>query len=576
MFVVPQSSVLKEQSIPKKIHFIFLSKSEEMPGRFRHCLQRFRDFHPDWEILLYNEDDAHEILTSHFPTLLDIYYKYPLNVQRGDILRVLLIYLYGGFYADLDMYIIKSLEPLRKFSLVLAEEKRLKDSETERLNLLSSVRIANYMFGSVPGQVFWLQFIAEACRISGRKIIDYDDVLESTGPGLLTNMFFREGMANNHAVLLKNLDRHCLARGHNEISCHFGNYAAHLHAGTWRWNKSEPGFLNSQAEKGILSNNIEQFAESSISPLTSSAYYLNTTNQSECLFFKNNFIHLSKFLLPIKTSEEVSEKVVIVCLIDCIDKIKFHNTNKYLLYCPYFIKRIEHDQITFINNTFTSIILPAESVAIKYRSFGVKIPIQIIPGALREVLRNPEEKLIDNFVIGCTANSLTIESAESLLHACSILKQLIPEIRLKILDPNRSLASVFNRPNNCSEILDYCTTVTDVSISTWMSDVCCGFMANDNDEWPLCLVEYIYVGIPIIVSNFSNYLEILDSLDHRGLHFFEITNEHQSLIDSIQRVHNEYENYCTASLEAASLVEDKYSEWDMKLGFQKIITQLQS
>ena len=35
-------------------------------------------------------------------------------------------------------------------------------------------------------------------------------------------------------TLLRNTDKRCRQPYHNEISCHFGDYAAHLHAGTWR------------------------------------------------------------------------------------------------------------------------------------------------------------------------------------------------------------------------------------------------------------------------------------------------------------------------------------------------------
>ena len=48
--------------IPKNIHLIFLRKDEPFPELFEKCKQEIQVNHPDWNIRLYNKDDAQDIL----------------------------------------------------------------------------------------------------------------------------------------------------------------------------------------------------------------------------------------------------------------------------------------------------------------------------------------------------------------------------------------------------------------------------------------------------------------------------------------------------------------------------------
>ena len=112
--------------IPKNIHLIFLRKDEPFPELFEKCKQEIQVNHPDWNIRLYNKDDAQDILNQDLPEYIEAYNAFYHNVQKADFLRLALVYLYGGFYMDLDMLSLKPLDELRKYNLVLGEEKILK------------------------------------------------------------------------------------------------------------------------------------------------------------------------------------------------------------------------------------------------------------------------------------------------------------------------------------------------------------------------------------------------------------------------------------------------------------------
>lgn len=52
--------------IPKNIHLIFLRKDEPFPELFEKCKQEIQVNHPDWNIRLYNKDDAQDILNQDY------------------------------------------------------------------------------------------------------------------------------------------------------------------------------------------------------------------------------------------------------------------------------------------------------------------------------------------------------------------------------------------------------------------------------------------------------------------------------------------------------------------------------
>lgn len=58
------------------------------------------------------------------PEILKIYDSYERDIQRADIFRLIVVYLYGGFYMDLDMLCLRNMDDLCNNRLVLGEEKQ--------------------------------------------------------------------------------------------------------------------------------------------------------------------------------------------------------------------------------------------------------------------------------------------------------------------------------------------------------------------------------------------------------------------------------------------------------------------
>src|SRR3569833_377438 len=163
--------------IPHRLHFIFLNRDEPVPPALLECYVRARQLHPGWEARIYHEDDAQDILRTWFPALLPVYNAYAHTVQRSDILRVILVHLFGGFYLDMDILCLKSLDELCDQELVLGKERLFSFDELHHHEARHSLRIGNYMFGGRPGHPFWLSILKESIRLSKKDVCYEDDVI---------------------------------------------------------------------------------------------------------------------------------------------------------------------------------------------------------------------------------------------------------------------------------------------------------------------------------------------------------------------------------------------------------------
>lgn len=221
-------------SISKDIHLIFLRRDEIIPSLFKECERRIREMHPSWNITLWNEESGLQYLKKKLPEYVQAYTSFTHNVQRADFLRLALVYGLGGFYMDLDMYPLKTLDSLLEKSLVLAEEMTVNQETQKSLKLKYSVRIANYMFGGEAGHPFLLRMMDAMAERSSVRVTSQQEILDVTGPGLLTDTYWDNIETYSDITLLRNEGWYVELPDGRKETCLFGKYAVHLHAGTWR------------------------------------------------------------------------------------------------------------------------------------------------------------------------------------------------------------------------------------------------------------------------------------------------------------------------------------------------------
>lgn len=102
--------------IPKRIHqiwfnFEFWGWVKPPPQRLTGARMTWVDQNPDWQVQLWNENSADNLLETHYPDWWDKFMSFKEPIQRADFFRWVVLYHFGGCYADMDT---ECVEPLNK------------------------------------------------------------------------------------------------------------------------------------------------------------------------------------------------------------------------------------------------------------------------------------------------------------------------------------------------------------------------------------------------------------------------------------------------------------------------------
>ena len=96
--------------IPKIIHQTW--KTKNLPVNFKKYSSTWKNFHPIWDYKLYDDNDCLAIVKKYFPQFLDTYLNLPIPVMKADMFRYMILYQFGGLYADIDAEALKPFDDL--------------------------------------------------------------------------------------------------------------------------------------------------------------------------------------------------------------------------------------------------------------------------------------------------------------------------------------------------------------------------------------------------------------------------------------------------------------------------------
>lgn len=94
--------------IPKIIHYCWFGRNPMTPLAER-CIQSWRKYCPDYDIVLWNEDN---ICLADCPPYVQEAYSASKWAFVTDYVRLKVVYEYGGIYLDTDVEIIKNIDDL--------------------------------------------------------------------------------------------------------------------------------------------------------------------------------------------------------------------------------------------------------------------------------------------------------------------------------------------------------------------------------------------------------------------------------------------------------------------------------
>ena len=93
--------------IPKLIHFIWIQGSlyENNAHIIEYHRQMIKELGPEWEIKIWTGFMLESLIMDVFPSLLCFYHETTIFAQKSDIGRIVILYIYGGIYLDVDRII---------------------------------------------------------------------------------------------------------------------------------------------------------------------------------------------------------------------------------------------------------------------------------------------------------------------------------------------------------------------------------------------------------------------------------------------------------------------------------------
>ena len=215
--------------IPKIIHQTY--KDTNLSDLFKQCQLQIKNVCSDFIYKFYTDDDIDSFMLDNFPDYYIPFQNLPRKIMQLDMFRYFLIYKYGGWYIDMDYYLIKKLDCNEKIILPCNNEN----------NGGNTRFLGNCIFGSIPNHPFWKLCIDELLKINLDKDYSNDSlILETTGPGLVTRMWLKYENKNDIYIPDKILFHPPSGKITKEVIAELkknNSYGMHLCTGLWRNNK---------------------------------------------------------------------------------------------------------------------------------------------------------------------------------------------------------------------------------------------------------------------------------------------------------------------------------------------------
>ncbi|CAF2395205.1 unnamed protein product [Rotaria sp. Silwood2] len=159
-------------NVPAIIHQTW-HDADTIPTDWQQASNSCRSFHSNYEYYLWTDKAARRLIEKEFPCLLSTYDSYPYDIQRADVIRLVVLYVYGGIYLDLDIICLKSLDQLRTYKFVLPKT--------------MPVGLSNDFIVAAPKHPFLLQVLNDLPKHNRNYLTKYSTVMFSTGPMFLTH-----------------------------------------------------------------------------------------------------------------------------------------------------------------------------------------------------------------------------------------------------------------------------------------------------------------------------------------------------------------------------------------------------
>ncbi|XP_052804307.1 uncharacterized protein LOC128234238 [Mya arenaria] len=181
--------------IPHVVHQTW--KDIHVPSEFHANVRSFVELHPDFDYFFWTDASARILIRARHPNLLALFDNIVEPVRRADLLRYVVLYEYGGVYADIDTQCLRPLHRvLNKYACVLSPE----PYEHASLIFNTEFMVTNSIMFCRANHPFFKQVLENIADFN-----HFSQDIDATGPNFLTfqlNVFDKNGgkvLTNKHA-----------------------------------------------------------------------------------------------------------------------------------------------------------------------------------------------------------------------------------------------------------------------------------------------------------------------------------------------------------------------------------------
>lgn len=171
--------------IPRIIHQVYFDPAG-LPEHLAVFSQTWKETMSGWEYRFWDGKAVEQLMESEFRALIPLFRSFPLDVQRWDFSRYLILYRYGGLYADLDYICLEPLDTLLwNSSCCFGME-----PTAHAIRNGKPFIIGNALMASVPGHGFWTQIFNDISQYKWQRHKHKGlQVIESTGPYMISRVY---------------------------------------------------------------------------------------------------------------------------------------------------------------------------------------------------------------------------------------------------------------------------------------------------------------------------------------------------------------------------------------------------
>jgi len=462
---------------------------------------------PGWDHRLYTDVDCRDLIRRAFPGLLATYDAYPTAIQRTDLFRVAAVCLFGGVYLDLDMDCLAPLAPLAPYGCVLAEEKTLSTQEAAALGHAERLRIANYMFASAPGHPFWLDLLEAMVERAARPVASDDDILESTGPGLLSTVYARVGHAYPGIWVLPHPGRTCPRCG--GPSCQYGDIARHLHRGSWRGRHASAA-VPRPADPAPARHALDVLRRDG--QMVPDAYVLQCYGDDPV----DGLSSVQALVRPlgplVADSRALVGKKVVVAGIPFLHEERLSPANRNIVYTTFEGSILPSHWVGSINRHYHHVIVPHDRVRDVFAASGVAAPISVVGQGFKRLPRMETAPTAPR--VGFLGVPVRRKNLVALYRACHMLRPRWPDLRLAVhvatwydwLDRGTCEALRADPLVAWSE-----GRMSAEALGAWYRSLTCYAYPSRAEGWSFTPRESLFLGVPTIVSDIAMHRELAAS-----------------------------------------------------------------